>query len=38
LFSSSLQLAWIVIPAYAGIQGSNWLDAGCRRHDEDIIA
>jgi anti-anti-sigma factor len=26
-------LTWIVIPAYAGIQGSNWLDAGFRRHD-----
>jgi hypothetical protein len=26
-------LTWIVIPAYAGIQSSDWLDAGFRRHD-----
>jgi hypothetical protein len=38
LFSGSLQLTWIVIPAYAGIQGSDWLDAGFRRHDEDNFA
>ena len=38
LFSGSLQLAWLVIPAYAGIQSSDWLDAGFRRHDEDIFA
>jgi len=31
-------LTWSVIPAHAGIQGSNWLDAGFRRHDEDIFA
>jgi len=31
-------LTWIVIPAYAGIQGGDWLDAGFRRHDEDIFA
>jgi len=28
-------LAWIVIPAYAGIQDRGRLDAGFRRHDED---
>jgi hypothetical protein len=38
LFSASLQLTWFVIPAYAGIQSSDWLDAGFRRHDEDIFA
>jgi hypothetical protein len=31
-------LTWIVIPAYAGTQSSDWLDAGFRRHDEDIFA
>jgi hypothetical protein len=31
-------LTWIVIPAHAGIQGSDWLDADFRRHDEDFFA
>jgi hypothetical protein len=30
-------VTWIVIPAYAGIQGSALLDAGLRRHDEDML-
>jgi hypothetical protein len=31
-------LTWIVIPAFAGLQSSDWLDAGLRRQDEDIVA